>query len=120
MRMEQNISKPAKRPGFYGYRCRYCGKYFQKLNELGNHVRFEHWRKWRMNEIPQLKAPKGGWLHLDKVAKERKVMRGGVIALGYFIPDDWRVVKVWKLGEDEYGIILRIEPLKALSEVKKK
>jgi len=118
--MGQNNSKPAKRPGFYGYRCRYCGKYFQKLNELGNHVRFEHWRKWRMGEIPQLKPPKGGYLHLDKIAKERKVMRGGVIALGYFIPNDWRIVKVWKLGEDEYGIILRIEPLKALSEVKQK
>jgi len=120
MRMGQSNSKPAKRPGYYGYRCRYCGKYFQKLNELGNHVRFEHWRKWRMNEIPQLKAPKGGWLHLDKVSKIRRIIRGRYISIAYFLPKDWDVVKVWKLGEDEYGIILRIEPLRALSEVKQK
>jgi len=120
MRMGQNNSKPAgKRPGYYGYYSERFGKYFERLCDLGRYAR-QQYRKWRMGEIPQLKPPAGGYLHLDKIAKERKVMRGGLIALGYFIPDDWRVVKIWKLGEDEYGIILRIEPLKALSEVERK
>jgi hypothetical protein len=113
MSMSADKYKIQFRKGYYGYNCKKCRQHFLTLGALASHYKIEHKESYIKQKPPQL-LPISHTSAAQAKANSfiRHISKGREIAIGKLLPWDFDWVRVWKVQHDEYGVVLRFEPIK--------